>query len=128
MTTKPIALRLRELVNPDEFVAVVPESVIHEAADRINQLERANNHSLEQLATLLANPAKPNWQPIESAPKDRRIMVADGKDGMAFVEWVSWAGGKYAYWGLVETGGYADDSRLDWDPTHWAERPEGPTP
>ena len=67
----------------------------------------------------------PQWQPIETAPKDAtEILVwADGR-GCAVVTWMveGYAG---PTWQLTHTGSYAEDSEVYW-PTHWMPLPEPP--
>lgn len=58
------------------------------------------------------------WSPIETAPKDTRILVAAGSI-VTVAEWIDdeWYSGEYA--GPFEEG-------LDPQPTHWAPLPEPP--
>ncbi len=63
------------------------------------------------------------WKPIETAPKDRSILVSDG-GGITTVYWLHLS--KYpGYWHLCETGAYADDG--EYAPAFfWMELPELP--
>lgn len=66
------------------------------------------------------------WQPIETAPKDREILLGDGGfcvqgvwDDVDYNEFT----GSYLYdW----TYGPAEIDPTNWRPTHWRELPEPP--
>jgi hypothetical protein len=62
------------------------------------------------------------WQPIETAPKDRPILIWDGEN-MISAEWGlranEWT------WQLVE-GEIQGDSALWTAPTHWMPLPDAP--
>jgi hypothetical protein len=69
------------------------------------------------------------WQPIESAPQEREVIVSDG----AYVctayqvfphEWMLMSKGKDIWEGGDERGGPADLD--DCPPTHWMPLPEPP--
>jgi hypothetical protein len=71
-----------------------------------------------------------SWQKMETAPKDRRILVFVPNtydnvtiSGIFTAQWVN--GLKWQGW---ESGhaGYQDESATINDPTHWRELPEGP--
>lgn len=67
------------------------------------------------------------WQPIETAPKDRPILVARG-EYMAVVEWEDYAVE------LCDGVGWRDMGDMGWGgmigvhPTHWMPLPDPPEP
>ncbi len=69
------------------------------------------------------------WKPIATAPKDGAHILVGGYQPEWEAVTVYWT--RYPYtkntWHLVETGAYADDGLLDWEPTHWTEIPTPPT-
>jgi len=67
---------------------------------------------------VLRIPAETEWQPIETAPKDRPIWATDGK-WCAHVEWTD---GIFP-WRIRH---FAVCQEYDWKPTHW--RPAAPPP
>ena len=58
------------------------------------------------------------WQPIETAPKDQRILGWDG-DEILTLDWNRSAGG---YWQQVSDSGRSSA----YYPTHWMPLPEPP--
>lgn len=58
------------------------------------------------------------WQPIESAPKDREVLLLDPEVGVCMGAYYS---GKY--WTTVCVRGGEDDFS---EPTHWMPLPEPP--
>lgn len=77
-----------------------------------------------------------DWQPIETAPKDERILVYTDRGCTALVEWKAgpddereWRDG---YWQAVVDECFATflqgDEILNWviDPTHWMPLPAPP--
>lgn len=72
---------------------------------------------------LSMNKSEPEWQPIETAPKDREILVADARtaDGfMQVVEWEHEAKGDWKW--AVKDGGRHHVNCF----THWADLPKPP--
>ena len=65
-----------------------------------------------------------NWQPIETAPKDRPIMLAT--DRIEIGQWCNDNGNNKPrpYWRRDSVMGVVYERR-NW-PTHWAELPEMP--
>ena len=65
-----------------------------------------------------------DWQPIESAPRDGTPVLLYLNDG----QFMSMTTARFSYgqWSLIETGGYASDSDVWPDPTHWMPLPEPP--
>lgn len=69
-----------------------------------------------------------NWQPISSAPKDKRVLVWTGQDIYA-AQWAknpytdeeAWVVGRF--WVV---GGEEDDQLILKNPTHWQPLPEEP--
>lgn len=68
------------------------------------------------------------WQGIESAPKDGTAVLLYCSYGerhpaeMVTAEW------RHDDWRLIQTGGYAEDSDVGGDPTHWRPLPAVPGP
>ena len=61
-----------------------------------------------------------DWQPIETAPKDERVLLTNG--------WFV-ASGAYEPWpvdGFIFHRETDDDCGIDPDPTHWMPLPEPP--
>lgn len=73
-----------------------------------------------------------SWQPIETAPKDRRILlwIPDGPWSCCSIG--EWDDDRYAlkksrpYWRSTEERTQGIRWMRDRQPTHWAELPEGP--
>ena len=65
----------------------------------------------------------PEWQPIETAPKDKRVLELLPKSGVASGEWNSFGND----WWCGMCGGYECDSAFDDEqPTHWMPLPSPP--
>jgi len=60
------------------------------------------------------------WQPIETAPKDREILVFQSDGVICHAEWrqPKYGNGHWGGWGLEEGGIH--------DPTHWMSLPSPP--
>ncbi len=76
---------------------------------RIKELEEA----------LSSAPAREQWQPIETAPKDRTEILA----------WIPQCGALVLYWeNLSDDGRWSDGvSRFHREPTHWMPLPSAPS-
>ena len=75
------------------------------------------------------------WQPIETAPRDREILVGSGEYCVASAikrmwgpsgsaEWYYCTGGYTVWQGPDETGSILE---LDFEPTHWMPLPNPPS-
>jgi hypothetical protein len=69
---------------------------------------------LEAAAEIERLRAAQAWQPIETAPKNQRVLVWDGQDVIG------------ATFGGVRWWSADDETRIS--PTHWRPLPEAPTP
>ena len=87
------------------------------------QYQMANRAEMNRRLTLAiaAAPAAPSgWMPIESAPKDRKILVCQGRNGIICT---AWGIDKYGNW---KTGASAMDVIVE--VTHWMPIPAPPAP
>ena len=60
----------------------------------------------------------PQWQPIETAPKDGTRILAQCGEKTQIIKNDGWG------WRLADLGFNATDGFLDYDPTHWMPLPE----
>ena len=77
---------------------------------------------IEERRFICASCKRPLWQPIETAPKDRYILVT-GPNGLR-IDQVIWGG-----WELDDTHNWCDadgDRHCNAGITYWMPMPEGP--
>lgn len=69
-----------------------------------------------------------NWQPIETAPKDKRVMLYFPKRGPVFGRWDSDAYAKTPrpYWSHDNERLFGITDARKNPPTHWAPQPDPP--
>lgn len=67
------------------------------------------------------------WQPIETAPKDRFLLLC-GPSGYIIIPWVFVTGCMYSDYHVGRWVDHANDDLSDWgfEPTHWMPLPEAP--
>lgn len=63
------------------------------------------------------------WQPIETAPKDKTPILVTAKNEVPCV--VRWSV-IYGEWEMVHINGWDPDSRLPLEPTYWMPLPAPP--
>lgn len=61
------------------------------------------------------------WQPIETSPKDRAILVCERRSQRHNVWFASWREMK-----RVSSHWYSGGLRVPYNPTHWMDMPEPP--
>lgn len=67
-----------------------------------------------------------NWRAIETAPRDRRILLWNGVTGVYSAEWMPLPESADGVWPLLQWGGKT--GRWFPEPTHWMPLPEPPKP
>lgn len=67
-------------------------------------------------------PAFPEWQPIASAPHNRRVLVQINKGAVSEIA--------MGWWDIIDGQWYYSPQGrvIDWKPTHWMSLPEPPGP
>lgn len=61
------------------------------------------------------------WQPIETAPKDTPVLVWAKDEQMITAKYDT----RYK-WQLLDSGSYAEDHDMSYNPTHWMSLPSAP--
>jgi hypothetical protein len=77
------------------------------------------------LAFIDAEHVEPQWQPIETAPREGVILVSEGEKYPDIAWWVSAIGETQGYWSNGETDAYGD-AAAPLQPTHWMPLPAAP--
>ena len=72
----------------------------------------------------------PQWQPIETAPKDTPVLIWAEGEQMITAQYCTYRANNNtiyrAEWQLLDSGRYAEDHDMSYDPTHWMPLPEPP--
>lgn len=93
------------------------------------EFDNAFQHAVGILS-LCGHAQSPGWQPIETAPKDREILVwSEMFDGKRFI--AKWNDNRYAskprpYWSFSDEQIYGTTAVRNNQPTHWTPLPQGP--
>lgn len=86
----------------------------------LNVLAHENDQHADQLEAAILAPPEPQWQPIETAPKDGAAVLTVVAGKIPFVAW--WCGGN-------EYGGFwRGDAGYRVYPSHWQPLPAPPEP